>query len=164
MARRIYKSTEQKFKNFCTHLKYVSQDFSKYNGKGDGKGLQTKDWDDNNLDIISDIINIPEPDESFNAIMCVEVFEHLPKPILAVKEFSRLIKDGGYLIITAPFCSLTHYSPYHFYTGYNRYFYETHLQKHNFEILEIESNGNYFEYIAQELIKIPSVSKKYVNS
>ena len=155
---------EQKFKKFCTHLKYISQDFSKYDGKGDGKGLQTKERDNSDLDIVSDIINIPEPENSFDAIMCIEVFEHLPEPILAIKEFSRLIKKGGYLIITAPFCSLTHYSPYHFYTGFNRYFYETHLIKYGFKILEIKANGNYFEYIAQELRRVPEVSKRYTNS
>ena len=155
---------EQKFKNFCSHLKYVSQDFSKYDGKGDGKGLQTIERDNSNLDIVSDIINIPEPDNSFDAIMCIEVFEHLPEPILAIKEFSRLIKKKGYLILTAPFCSLTHYSPYHFYSGYNRYFYETHLARYGFQILEIEANGNYFEYIAQELRRVPEVSRRYTNS
>lgn len=155
---------EQQFKKFCLHLDYVSQDFAKYNGKGNNKGLQTENWNNKNIDIISDIVKIPEPDKSFDAIMCTEVFEHLPEPILAIKEFSRLIKIGGYLIITAPFCSLTHHSPYHFYTGYNRYFYETHLTKYGFKILEITPNGNYFEYIAQELRRIPSVLKKYANS
>jgi 2-polyprenyl-3-methyl-5-hydroxy-6-metoxy-1,4-benzoquinol methylase len=46
--------------------------------------------------------------------MCVEVFEHLPEPIKAVEEFARLFKPGGYLILTAPFCSLTHFAPLSF--------------------------------------------------
>lgn len=155
---------QQQFKKFCLHLKYVSQDFAKYDGKGNKKGLQTKTWDNSNLDIISDIVSIPRPKESFDAILCTEVFEHLPNPLLALKEFSRLLKKGGYLIITAPFCSLTHYSPYHFYTGFNRYFYDTHLPKFNFKIIEIKSNGNFFEYIAQEIRRVPEVKKTYVDS
>ncbi len=82
---------EQQFKKFCSHLKYVSQDFAKYNGKGDQKGLQTKIWDNSNLDIVSDITSIPRPNNSFDAILCTEVFEHLPDPSLAIKEFSRLL-------------------------------------------------------------------------
>jgi 2-polyprenyl-3-methyl-5-hydroxy-6-metoxy-1,4-benzoquinol methylase len=66
-------------------LNYVSQDFNKYNGMGDGKSLQMKNWDQSNIDIVSDISDIPEPDNSFDAIVCVEVFEHLPDPVAAIK-------------------------------------------------------------------------------
>jgi SAM-dependent methyltransferase len=128
---------EQKYKKYCSHLQYNSQDFAQYDGKGDGSGLQTGSWDQSQLDIISDIIHIPEPDSSFDAIMCIEVFEHLPEPIKAIQEFARLLKPGGHLIITAPFCTLTHFAPYHFYTGFNRYFYQEHLPKSGFEIREL---------------------------
>jgi ubiquinone/menaquinone biosynthesis C-methylase UbiE len=154
---------ELQYKKYCSHLDYVSQDFGQYNGDGDDKGLQTGEWDNSKLDIVSDIAAIPEPDKSFDAIMCIEVFEHLPNPIAAIKEFSRLIKDDGIIILTAPFCSLTHFSPYHFYTGFNRYFYDKYLVENNFEIIEISHNGNYFEYIAQELMRIPSCANKYSN-
>ena len=154
---------ELRYKKFCTHLNYVSQDFAQYNGEGDGKGLQTGAWDQTKLDIISDIIAIPEPDGSLDAIMCIEVFEHLPEPINAIKEFSRLLRPGGHLIITAPFCSLTHFAPYHFYTGFNRYFYQEHLPKNGFDIIELVENGNYFEYLAQEIRRIPSIGERYTH-
>ncbi|MHB8117592.1 MAG: class I SAM-dependent methyltransferase [Methanothrix sp.] len=152
---------EQQFKRFCSHLKYVSQDFAEYDGEGDRRGLQSKEWKYTGLDIVCDITQIPEPDESFDAIICTEVFEHLPAPILAIKEFHRLLRKGGRLIITAPFCSLTHFSPYHFYSGFNRYFYEACLEQFNFDIIEIEPNGSFFEYLAQEIRRIPFVSSKY---
>lgn len=152
---------EQQFKRYCNHLDYVSQDFAQYDGTGDGRGLQMGSWDRTNLDIVSDITAIPESDGSFDAVMCTEVFEHLPEPIRAIEEFSRLLHSGGQLIITAPFCSLTHFAPYHFYTGFNRYFYETHLPANGFEIVELKENGNFFEYLAQELRRIPSVAQRY---
>ena len=43
-------------------------------------------------DIISDITNIPLKDQSIEHILCSEVFEHLPNPVLALKELSRIIK------------------------------------------------------------------------
>lgn len=155
---------EQKFKRFCSHLNYVAQDFAQYDGKGDTRGLQMGSWDTTKLDIVSDIASIPEPDESFDAIMCIEVFEHLPNPLLAIKEFTRLLKNGGQLIITAPFCSLTHFAPYHFYTGFNRYFYETHLPAFGYRIAELRENGNFFDYLGQEIRRIPSISKRYTGS
>jgi len=153
---------EQQYRRFCTHLDYVAQDFAQYDGKGDGRGLQTESWDQTKLDIVSDITVIPEPDASFDAIMCIEVFEHLPEPIKAIQEFARLLKPGGYLILTAPFCSLTHFSPHHFYTGFNRYFYEKHLPANGFKIVDLQENGNFFEYLGQEIRRIPWIAETYV--
>ncbi len=152
---------ECQFKKFCDHLEYVSQDFGQYDGIGNANGIQTKIWDNTKLDIVSDITNIPVPDKSFDAIMCTEVFEHIPDPVSAIKEFQRILKPDGYLIITAPFCSLTHFAPYHFSTGFNKYFYEHNLKEAGFSISEITPNGNYFKYIAQEIRRIPYVSERY---
>jgi ubiquinone/menaquinone biosynthesis C-methylase UbiE len=155
---------EQQFKKYCTHLNYVSQDFAQYKPDDLKSGLQMAEWDYGTLDIISDIASIPEPDNSFDAIMCTEVFEHIINPREAITEFKRLLKPGGILIITAPFCSLTHFAPYHFYTGFNRYFYETALKDNGFDIEEITENGNFFEFLAQELNRVPSMGKFYSNS
>lgn len=152
---------EQQYKRLCSHLNYVSQDFGQYNGQGNGAGLQTESWDQSKLDVISDITSIPEPDASFDAIMCIEVFEHIPEPVKAVEEFSRILKPGGILIITAPFCSLTHFAPYYFANGYSKYWYEKILSENDFKIEEIDFNGNFFEYLAQELRRIPSMGKRY---
>jgi SAM-dependent methyltransferase len=151
----------QCYRKYCNHLNYISQDFGEYDGQGDTAGLQTGDFNYGKLDIVSDIVSIPESDSSFDAIMCLEVFEHLPDPINAVREFARLIKPGGYLILTAPFCSLTHFAPFHFNTGFNKYWYEKHLNDNDFIITEMTPNGNFFEYLAQEIYRIPYVAERY---
>jgi ubiquinone/menaquinone biosynthesis C-methylase UbiE len=151
---------ECQFKKFCGHLKYISQDFAQYNGSGD-VGLQTGSWDNTRLDIVSDITSIPLPDHSVDAVMCTEVLEHIPDPVAAIKEFSRLVKPGGYLLITAPFASLTHFAPYHFASGLSRFFYEKHLPENGFEVKELELNGNFFEYVAQENRRVKWVAEKY---
>lgn len=120
-------------------------------------------WDTNKIDIVGDITNINEKDESFDVVLCTEVFEHLPDPVKALEEFKRLLKKGGTLILTAPFCSLTHFAPYHYSSGFNSYFYEYNLEYLGFELNEITRNGNYFEYLAQEIRRIRSMADKYTS-
>jgi SAM-dependent methyltransferase len=145
----------------CAHLKYVSQDFAQYDGQGDGRGLQPGKWDQQGLDIVSDITAIPEPDASFDAILCSEVLEHLPHPELALKEFGRLLRPGGRLIVSAPFGSLTHFAPYHFSTGFNRYYYEKLLPECGFKVTEVTPHGTFFLVFAQELRRLPEAVKLY---
>jgi len=145
---------ELKNKPLCNHLQYVSQDFCQYEGKGDEKGLHPGKWDTSNIDIICDITAIPEPDSSFDAILCSEVLEHIPEPEKALDEFTRLLKLGGILILTAPFASLVHMAPYHYITGFSRYWYEYHLPKRGFEIIELTPNGDWFDYVRQEILRL----------
>lgn len=85
----------QQFKEYSQHLKYVAQDFAQYIPSSEERGLQNPEWHYGELDIISDITDIPEPDSSFGAILCSEVLEHIPYPDRAIKEFSRLL-DSSY--------------------------------------------------------------------
>ncbi len=152
---------ELKWKKCCNHLEYISQDFCEYKGDENGKGLQHEEWDINEIDIVSDIIDIPVQDSEFDAILCSEVLEHLPYPELAIKEFSRILKEDGILLITAPFCSLTHFAPYHYSTGFSEYWYKKVLLDSGFEILEIVPNGNFFAYMRQEILRIHDVLVRY---
>jgi SAM-dependent methyltransferase len=151
---------ECQYKKHCGHLKYVAQDNAVYDGKGD-TGLQTGSWDFSRIDIVSDILNIPEPDASFDAVLCTEVLEHLPDPVRALDEMARLLRPGGMFIITAPFWSLTHFAPYHYATGFNRYFYEYHLGRLGFDIVEMTPNGNFFECVGQELRRVTDMAQRF---
>lgn len=152
---------EQQYRKFCSHLRYVSQDFAQYKPEAVKSGLQMPQWNYGKLDIVCDITKIPEPDGSFDAVISFEVLEHVPDPVKVIQELSRLVRNGGRLLLSAPFCSLTHFAPYHFSTGFNRFFYEKHLQENGFRVLEMTANGNYFEYLAQELRRVESVAGNY---
>lgn len=151
----------QPYRTACAHLRYFSQDFGGYDGKGDQVGLQTGTFEYGHLDYLCDILSIPEEDGFFDAILCSEVLEHITDPVAALREFSRLLRPGGKLILTAPFCSLTHFSPYHFSTGFSRYFYEHHLPLVRLRLHSVQANGNFHSYLAQELRRLPQVVGTY---
>ena len=153
---------EQQSKNFGSLLNRVSQVFAQYNNEGDRRSLQTKKWDNSILDITSDTTSFPGSYISFDAIMCIEIFKHLLKPILNIKEFNRLLKPEGHLIVTAPFWSLIYIAHYHFYLGYNRYFFEIHFLYHKFIIIEkFQKMINYFKNLVQEFHKLFSIEQNY---
>jgi len=154
---------ECRYKEHCKHLKYTSQDFGQYDGVGDGTALQSGSWDNTKLDIVSDITSIPVPDSSFDAILCTEVLEHLPYPDRAIKEFSRILKKGGKLILTSPFNSITHMAPYHFCTGFSKYWYDQVSADNGLEIESYVQNGNYFDTVLQELMRIPIMLKSHTS-
>ncbi|MDP3988183.1 MAG: class I SAM-dependent methyltransferase [Candidatus Levybacteria bacterium] len=52
--------------------------------------------------IEGDIENTPFDNEEFSVIVCTEVFEHLPDPKLALKEFKRILHDDGLIIGSVP--------------------------------------------------------------
>ena len=145
----------------CAHLAYVSQDFGRYHGRGDGRGLQTGRWDTAAVDLVCDITAIPEPDGAFDAVLCSEVLEHLPEPTRALDEFRRLLRPGGKLVLTAPFASLVHFAPYHYASGFSRYWYEHHLAERGFAIEELTPNGDWFAYCEQELGRLGGLARRY---
>jgi len=93
--------------------------------------------------------------------MCTEVLEHVPDPLAALRELSRLVHPGGQLIITVPFCSLTHFSPFHYSSGLSRYWFEKHLVEVGFNKFNITANGGWFDFLAQEIWRLPWVGKTY---
>lgn len=52
--------------------------------------------------IIEDMTQSTLPEASYDAVVCVEVIEHVPEDDLFVKNISRVIKKGGWAYFTTP--------------------------------------------------------------
>lgn len=149
-----------RYKHLFTHCHYEAHDFAQY--EGTPTGVQAETWSYGKLDYISDIVAIPVPDASFDAILCTEVLEHVPYPIQALKEMSRILKPGGQLFVSAPLGSGVHQAPYHFYGGYTPFFYNLILPEHDLVVDEILPNGGFFKHYLQESARVGHLlTKKY---
>ena len=105
------------------------------------------------LDYVGDIWEIDEKENTFDAILCTEVFEHIPYPIETLAEFSRIIKPGGILILTAPSNCLRHMDPYFFYSGFSDRWHQKFLKENGFEVLEITPVGDYYSWLGVEMAR-----------
>lgn len=153
-------------RKYCGHMEYISQDFCQYEGQEGGapaEGLHSKSWDTSRIDLVSDITAIPAPDSSFDAILCSEVLEHVPEPTHALDEFARLLKPGGVVILTAPFSSNVHMAPYHYCSGFSKYWYEHHLALRGFEIKELTANGDWYALLEQEITRLGGLERQNGN-
>jgi SAM-dependent methyltransferase len=56
--------------------------------------------------VVGDLEAMPFLDQSFGAVLCTEVLEHVPNPETALKEIRRVLKPGGVLIGSVPARSL----------------------------------------------------------
>lgn len=141
----------QRYKNFCSRLKYFSQDFANF--KVDEKEsftAMTKPYPYGEIDYLGDIWNIDEKDSTFDAVLCTEVFEHIPYPNETIKEFARLLKPEGKLILTVPSNSLRHMDPYYYYSGFSDRYLNFMLAQNAFRDIKIEPVGSYHGWLMVE--------------
>jgi ubiquinone/menaquinone biosynthesis C-methylase UbiE len=140
------------YKKLFDHCKYTTHDFAQYSGTKTGPAAD--EWNYGHIDVVSDINNIPVENNSFDVIVCTEVFEHIPEPIKAIKEFSRILKKGGKLLLSAPLASGLHQEPYHFYGGFTPHFYKKFLSESSFKNVIIKPEGGLFRHVAQEIYRV----------
>lgn len=148
----------QPYRKHCEHLTYKAQDFAKYSidEKPSYGAMRSSDYTYGDLDYICDITDIPEKDSHFDAILCSEVFEHLPAPLEAIREFNRILKPQGVLILTFPGICMRHMDPYFYSAGLSDRWVEFALAQ-SFDY-HIEAWGGYYQFMAGETLRTMSQS------
>lgn len=85
---------------------------------------------------ICDLTSIPQPDASYDSILCNAVLEHVPDPEGAMAEFHRLLKGDGFVVVAVPFLQPYHPTPFD-YRRYTRTGIEQLAEKTGFKVLHI---------------------------
>jgi ubiquinone/menaquinone biosynthesis C-methylase UbiE len=135
------------YRKFFSHCVYKTQDFVQL------RSDQLRDGNYGNIDYVCDARNIPVPDGEFDVVLSTEMLEHVPEPGKVVAEFSRILKPGGKLILTAPLSSGIHQEPYHYYGGFTPYWYQHFLKEAGFADIVVQPNEGSFKFYSQESIR-----------
>jgi len=90
-------------------------------------------------DIVGDVHNLPLPDASLDAVICIAVLEHVEEPQKAMKEIYRVLRPGGFCFIYVPF--LYYYHPMKgYYKDFYRFTYDgAEYLTRDFKTVEIEN-------------------------
>ncbi|MEP7293444.1 MAG: class I SAM-dependent methyltransferase [Chloroflexota bacterium] len=88
------------------------------------------------IDIYASGLELPFCSSSFDTLLCNEVLEHVPEPSTLISEAARILKPGGYLILTTPQTWGLHLEPYDFYR-YTPYGLRYLATKHGLEVIEV---------------------------
>ena len=107
------------------------------------------------VDLVLDLHNLDLDDKTAGTVICMEVLEHVREPWVAIKEISRVIKDDGILILSAPMNSRIHGSPYD-YWRYTPEGFKVLLEISGFKHFFIGNNG--YEVFPKNIVAVASKS------
>lgn len=92
--------------------------------------------------VFGDVNDLQFPENLFDNVVCLEVFEYLVTPQKAINEIYRVLKPGGKLILSCPFMYKTHQDR----MRYTKEFWEKELLI-KFSQKEIKPIGNFYTII-----------------
>ena len=110
---------------------------------------------------LCDLSDIPQPDSSYDAILCNAVLEHVPDPEKVMLEFYRLLVDQGFLVVSVPFLQPFHPTPYDF-RRYTRTGLEQLGEKTGFRLVQIQPVHTLAQTIGWLLWSYLEENKNYI--
>ncbi|MEK6793382.1 MAG: class I SAM-dependent methyltransferase [Spirochaetota bacterium] len=109
------------------------------------------------IDIVADVSRMPVQSGSFDAVLSMQVLEHVPDPERAMKEMCRVLKKGGYLFLCVPQIHPPHMEP-HDYFRYTSYGVRSLAEHVGFSVVSIRPQGGIFGVIARLIqVALPKV-------
>lgn len=124
--------------------------------------------------IVGDAQALAHRDGSFDTVISCETIEHLPDPRAALREFARVLKPGGRLLLTTP----NYMGPMGLYRGYARVrgrpFTEEGQPINNFVLLPrtvrwvraagltvvaVDATGHYLPWFGRQPVEMPALGR-----
>lgn len=107
--------------------------------------------DGSKADVLCPATALSFPDNSFDTALCTQVLEHVYDHHAVIREACRVLKPGGKLILTVPFCWELHEEPYDFFR-ISRHGLRQLFAENGFTVLELKANGGKWAATFQMMI------------
>jgi SAM-dependent methyltransferase len=128
------------YKRFFAHCNYKAIDLA----------IGQSRWNYGNLDYIAPLHQMPISSQTFDAVLCTQVLEHVEWPRESVSEMFRVLKPGGSLYMTLPMAQGEHQVPYDFFR-YTSYGIRSICQGAGFQQVSVTPFGGFPTRVAYEL-------------
>lgn len=92
-------------------------------------------------DVFADGAQLPFADQTFTTVFCLEVLEHVPRPVQVMEEIARVLKPGGLAYISVPFLYPLHDAPHDF-QRYTSYGLRRNAENARLEVISIQATGH----------------------
>ncbi|MCO5184158.1 MAG: class I SAM-dependent methyltransferase [Anaerolineae bacterium] len=133
-------SGEGRYKHYFDHTHYVGVDLA----VGDDT------WDYTGLDTVGNLRQLPFPDASFDAAVCIQTMEHVNQPFEVSAEIGRVLKPGGRYYLAAPMNWHQHQKPHDFFR-YTSFGFQTLMEASGMRVVEMRPWGGYFWFLSFNL-------------
>lgn len=90
---------------------------------------------------------LPFGDEAFDAVLAIQVLEHVFEPIALVREAARVLRPGGHAVFLFPQTANLHLAPHH-YQNLTRYWAERAAAAAGLEVVTLEPLGGAWSSVA----------------
>jgi SAM-dependent methyltransferase len=129
------------YRDLFSHARYETANFAALNRKY------------YKLTYICDLTDIPVEDARFDRVVCNQVLEHVPDPAAVLREFARITKDNGRILLTTPFFFNLHMKPYDFYR-YTPYSLRRLFRDAGFKVEKLEWAEGYFAAVGLQFYQM----------
>ena len=116
-------------------------------------------------DIISDVLHMPLKDNEFDTVVCTEVLEHVEDPFKLFFEIARILKPGGYALVSSGWMAPYHKEPKD-YWRFTVDAYKVLCERSSLEFIESYRKGGFFTvilYFISRNITLNAVKYKNLN-
>ncbi|MBM4402093.1 MAG: methyltransferase domain-containing protein [Candidatus Cloacimonetes bacterium] len=100
--------------------------------------------------VAGDGCQMPFEGSKFDTVLCIQVLEHVFKPIKMVAEISRVLKPQGHAVFLIPQTATLHLAPYH-YHNFTRFWIKEVMQHADLKILQLKPLGGIWSSTASHL-------------
>jgi SAM-dependent methyltransferase len=110
-------------------------------------------------EVVASALRLPFKDGAFETVVSTELLEHVPDPLAALREMERVLKPGGYLVLSAPMYWPRHEQPYDFFRfPYDGLLHLVHAS--GLDLMRILNRGRSYAFVGQVLQEVHPFSFK----